>query len=34
MTITKLIQNTNNKHDPLKKHRLGTVIKKITGGLN
>ena len=26
-------QNTNNKKDPQKKHHLGTVSKKITGGL-
>ena len=26
--------NTNSKNDPQKKHRLGTVFKKITGGLN
>ena len=25
--------NRNNKRDPQKKHRLGTVSKKITGGL-
>ena len=25
--------NTNNKKDPQKKHRLGTVSKKMTGGL-
>ena len=26
--------NTNNKKDPHKKHRLGTVSEKIAGGLN
>ena len=25
--------NTNNKKDPKKKHRLGMISKKITGGL-
>ena len=26
-------RNTNDKKDPHKKHRLGTVSKKMTGGL-
>ena len=31
--ITKQTWNINNKKDPQKKHCLGTVSKKITGGL-
>ena len=29
-----VMTNTNNKKDPQKKHPLGTVNKKITGGLS
>ena len=32
-SMTKKTGNTNNKKDPQKKHRLGTVSNRMTGGL-